>query len=329
MERSVTDEETLQAALGLAVRAPSLHNSQPWHWRVGGRTVQLHLDTARRLPATDPHDRELVISCGAALHHLLVALGSLGRRFHVRRLPDPAEPTHLATVDIVPDVATSVDEALAAAIPRRRTDRRRFSSWPVPPEFLGEMLQLAGLQGVALQAIDDPRLRWKLFRAIAEAAERQDSDAAQAAELLAWSGRPSNAADGVPAANAPPLQRIPGQVPMRPYAHPELAQPETGGEPEAAALLLLSTPSDTRLQWLRAGETTSAVLLAATRDGLASSSLTQPFEVADTRAFLRTAVAGPEAGHPQILLRIGWAASGAAQLPATPRRPLAETVSPL
>ncbi|MDX6584329.1 MAG: hypothetical protein QOI10_3513, partial [Solirubrobacterales bacterium] len=64
---------TVLAALELAVRAPSLHNTQPWRWRVGDESVQLYLDQARQLPATDPEGRELIISCGAALHHLLVA----------------------------------------------------------------------------------------------------------------------------------------------------------------------------------------------------------------------------------------------------------------
>jgi hypothetical protein len=116
---------------------------------------------------------------------------------------------------------------------------------------------------------------------------------------------------------------------MREFAQSELDQPPTHGEPEAAELLLLSTPADTPLQWLRAGELTSAILLAATRDGLATSPLTQPLEIADTREFLRTQIAGTAAAHPQILLRIGWTPPGADELPRTPRRPLAEVIAPI
>ena len=74
------DETTMRAALELALRAPSLHNSQPWRWRLDGTTAYLYLDSTRRLPATDPHARELVISCGAALHHLQVALAAAVER---------------------------------------------------------------------------------------------------------------------------------------------------------------------------------------------------------------------------------------------------------
>ena len=62
------------------------------------------------------------------------------------------------------------------------------------------------------------------------------------------------------------------------------------GEPENAALLLLTTPTDSALDWFRAGEATSAILLTATRHGLASSPLTQPLEVDDTREFIRSHV---------------------------------------
>jgi len=321
------DEETLQAALRLAVRAPSVHNCQPWRWRVGPGAVHLYVDGFRQVPATDPHGRDLLISCGAVLHHLLVALGSLGHGARVRRMPDPAQPAHLASVEPFPATTASGDEALAAAISHRRTDRRRFSSWPVPPELIGEMVEVAHLHGVGLEAITEPALRWKLFRAISIAAEQQAMDPAYAAEISAWSGRAPEAVDGVPSANAPIPQHTPGQVPLRDYARPGLAQPPSTGEPENAALLLLTTPTDTARDWLRAGEATSALLLTATREGLASSPLTQPLEVDDTRDVIQGQVAKAQSAYPQILLRIGWAPAGSGELPPTPRRPLAEIIT--
>ena len=323
------DEDTVRSALRLALRAPSVHNCQPWRWLVGPESVHLYADGSRQVPATDPHGRDLLISCGAALDHLLVALASLGRGARVRRIPNPAQPGHLATVELLPHAATEADGALAAAIPRRRTDRRRFSSWPVPAELIGELLELARVRGVGLEAITDPAVRWKLFHAITNAAEQQATDPAYAAELAAWSGRGAESDDGVPAANAPAPQHTPGQMPLRAYASPTLPQPPSTGEPENAALLLLTTPTDSALDWLRAGEATSVILLTATRHGLASSPLTQPLEVDDTREFIRSHVTTAHTFHPQILLRIGWAPAGAAELPATPRRPLDDVVAPL
>jgi len=320
-------DEAVVTALRLAIRAPSVHNCQPWRWLVGPGTLHLHADGSRQVPATDPHGRDLLISCGAALNHLLVALASLGWDARVRRMPNPARPGHLATVEPFPLTAASAQGDLAAAIPRRRTDRRRFSSWPVPAELIGEMLELAQVHGVGLEAITEPALRWKVFRAITTAAQQQEADPAYAAEIAAWSGRGTESDDGVPALSAPAPQHFPGQMPLREYARPHLTQPAGTGEPENATLLLLTTPTDNAMDWLRAGEATSAILLTATGHGLATSPLTQPLEVDDTREFIRSRVATAHSAHPQILLRIGWASAGAEELPPTPRRSLDDMVA--
>ncbi len=218
--------------------------------------------------------------------------------------------------------AVRADAGLADAVLHRRTDRRRFGSWPVPAELVGELIEVADHRGARLQAITEPRPRLRLFRAISDAAEHQAADPGTSAELAAWSGRDSGSPDGVPADHVPVPQHVPGRPPMRPFAGSQLEESTHDGEPEAAALLVLSTATDRPQQWLLAGEVASAALLAATRDGLASSLLTQPLEVDDVRAFLREHVVGSRLWHPQLILRIGWLPAGTPQLPPTPRRPL-------
>lgn len=322
------DGDLMRQAVAQALRAPSLHNSQPWLWRVGDGVAELHLDPARRLPATDPRDRELVISCGAALHHLQVALAGTGRGARVRRLPNPDDPAHLATVTAVPDPHDD-DRDLAPELARRRTDRRRCSGWPVPADIVGELVEVADLRGLVLQPVTDPAQRRTVYRAVAQAAAAAGADPGRVAELDAWSGRPAGVDDGVPATASPRPAPVPGQVPMRSFARPALAQPPTSGEPEAAALLLLSTPGDNRLQWLRAGEALSAVLLTATREGLATCPLTEPLEIDEVRDLLANAVLRATHLHPQVLVRVGWPVAGAAELPPTPRRPPEAVVTAL
>jgi hypothetical protein len=319
------DEADLRTALSLAIRAPSIHNSQPWRWRIRPHGVELYTDATRRLPRTDPVGRDQVMSCGAALHHLVVALAAASQGARVRRLPEPDRPYHLATVEPAAQIDIDVDPALAAFITRRCTDRRPFAPWPVPPELTGEMLEIADRQGVGLDVVTEPRARRQLFRAIEVAAGQQAADPRYAMELGAWSGRPRGAGDGVPADRAPAPEPVPGQVPMRPFpGSSEIRVP--AGEPESAALLLLSTPTDTPLQWLRVGEVTSAILLTAARNGLAASPLSQPLEVGDTRGFIRDHITGTSRAHPQILLRVGWPRPDAPQLAPTPRRPVSDVV---
>jgi hypothetical protein len=59
----------------------------------GGRSpessTELHADGNRHLAATDPDRRDLLLSRGAALHHLQVTLAALDLPVRVHRLPDP------------------------------------------------------------------------------------------------------------------------------------------------------------------------------------------------------------------------------------------------
>ena len=64
MRTAHLDRTTARTVIGLADLAPSVHNSQPWRWRVGPSSIHLFADTSRALPATDPEGRDLRISCG-------------------------------------------------------------------------------------------------------------------------------------------------------------------------------------------------------------------------------------------------------------------------
>jgi hypothetical protein len=128
----------------------------------------------------------------------------------------------------------------------------------------------------------------------------------------------------------PPAGLI-GQSPLRRFPRGQLSQPQQlpghGSADDAAELLVIATADDDPLDWLRAGEATSAVLLAATRMGLATTPLSQAVEVGTSRRELQHEVLRvPE--HPQLIIRVGWPASGATELPVTPRRDLSSVLLP-
>ncbi|MDU0292333.1 Acg family FMN-binding oxidoreductase [Saccharothrix longispora] len=328
MERKQPDQDTIRAAVALACRAPSVHNTQPWRWRIGDRTVHLYADRTRAVPATDPTGADLLLGCGAALHHLRIALAGLGWRAIVHRLPNPAEPDHLAAVEFARHEPTEAEVAMAAAIPRRRTDRRHYSSWDVPRAVSLLLEERAAEEGVVLREVTGSRDRFELAAVIGQAAAWQDANPAYRWELRQWSGGHAGS-DGVPAANAPAGVRQHGDLRLREFPGGELVDRLPGeGEEDGAALLVLGTSSDDRLSVLRAGEALSAVLLEATGAGLASCPLSQPFEVVTTRDRFRDEVLDGSL-WPQILVRVGWAAFGADPLPPTPRRPVREVVEEL
>jgi hypothetical protein len=315
-------EESVLAALGLAGRAPSVHNSQPWRWWFEPGSVHLYIDPRRWLPATDPDARDLLISCGCALHHLTVGLVAADIHPVIHRLPNPADPDHLAAVELTPAGSgpAAVEVALSAAIARRRTDRRRFGDWPLPAGYLDALAAGAARYGAVLRAVTGEGPRATLVSAIEQAAAEQAADPAYPTEIAYWSGLRAGV-DGVRAASAPAPGDDAAVVPMRRWADGELSQPETGAD--GATLLVLGTSSDDRLSQLRAGEAASLVLLLATELGLASSVLSQPLEVPAARRVVRDDVLGGTL-CPQLIIRVGWPPAGAPSVPATPRRPLSE-----
>ena len=83
-----------------AARAPSVHNTQPWKFRVRGSVIELLADPDRQLHYVDPAGRELMISCGAALFGLRLGLRKLGHVAAVEILPDRAQPWLVAQVGL-------------------------------------------------------------------------------------------------------------------------------------------------------------------------------------------------------------------------------------
>ena len=285
--------------------------------------MHLYADSGRHLPHTDPARRELILSCGVALQHFTVALAALGWQPQVRRLPNPADPDHLASIELIACAGSEQDIALAAAIPRRRTDRRWYSSWPVPGGDLALMASRAARSGVMLRRVESPR---SLSAVVAGAAREHSGDSEYLAELAMWSGRYGSTA-GVPARNTPVPSHA--DLPARAFAGPALPQPP-GAEArdDAGVVVVLATATDDDLALLRAGEATGVVLLTATALGLSSCPLTEPLEIDATRDTVRSMVLDGD-GFPQMLMRIGWAPLNADPLPATPRRPLSEVVQRL
>jgi nitroreductase len=320
MSTRFPEANTVRTVLALASRAPSVHNTQPWRWRVGAARLHLYTDESRQLPNTDPDGRDLILSCGAALHHCVVALAAVGWQSKVTRLADPADPTHLAVIELSRHPADSVDIALVAAIPRRRTDRRYYSSWPVPFGDIALMAARAARHGVTLCQVEEI----DNLRDIVAQSVRDHSNRDYLAELTAWSGRYASVA-GVPARNTP-VSDPKAKIPSRFFAGPALPMaPDSSSSDDNAVVLALGSRNDDRLAQLRAGEATSVVLLTATSLGLACCPVTEPLEMPETREAVRSDIFG-DSSHPQMLLRVGWAPINADPLPATPRRELSDFV---
>jgi hypothetical protein len=313
--------------VGIAARAPSVHNTQPWRFQAGPAGLELHADRTRQLRAVDPAGRELLISCGAALFGLRLAARKLGYLPVVELLPDTRQPDLLARVRLGRKVPLGVGEwAMLAAVPHRHTHRGPFSPEPIPDGLLPRLQHDAIAEGATLVLLDEAA-RARMRRLAAVAARWQYRDAAVRDELTQWT-RPagSTARDGVPA-HAYPARPAGPDAPADPVAG-KLAERdfdlgrgagrlETGGPPPAASAVLITT-TDTPTDWLRAGQALNRMLIDAAGQWVFAALNSQPMESVPVRTLVRARLLLP--GAPQMLLEFGRAHTAS----ATARRPVDE-----
>ena len=127
MSITMVAADVLENTVALACRAPSYHNSQPWRWTADRDGLHLFLDPSR-VVQTDHTGHQALISCGAVLDHLRVAMAAVGWRAHIDRFPNPNNLHHLASIDFSEmSLVTDGHRRRAEAIGTRRTDRLPFN----------------------------------------------------------------------------------------------------------------------------------------------------------------------------------------------------------
>jgi hypothetical protein len=310
----------LRQAVSEAQSAPSIFNTQPWRWRLSDAELQLRADRTRRLPTTDPDQRQLMISCGAALHHAVVALAAAGYATEVARRPDPDDEDLLAVVRVEGTRSPTADDLrLHQAIARRRTDRRAFTAEKVASRTISGLVAAAENHGAHLHVASDNEV--KVLRDLALQAEQVHlADTDYRNELALWTHRSPRTHDGIPPQTAvAPADR---RVPVRSLALPGVGVSPGLNDDMAAIYALVFTDADAPTDWLRAGEALSAVLLSATGADLATSPFSDVVEIPELRAEASQLLEGP--GHAQIGVRIGHAPDH--DVPASPRRDPAEVM---
>ncbi len=316
--------------LNYAVLAPSGHNTQPWLFEVTNDQVLLYADRTRALPVIDPHDRELVMSCGAALFHLTTVIKHFYAKPVVQLFPDANDPDLLAEIRIDPRSVNEETDTeihnLFRAIKQRRTNRLPFKSRPIPENDLAALETIASVKGLSLHFETALEKKQLLADLIAEGDKLQGANRHFRRELASWI-HPNriHRKDGLPGYSL-------GAGNVESMAYPFVVRTFDWGNGQAAkdrqlaegspVLAVLSTEDDTPRDWLIAGTVLAHVLLLSTHFGISASFLNQPLEVPALRSMINEVL--DISGHPQIILRMGYGAEPA----RTPRKPLKEVLKP-
>lgn len=315
-----SSREQLRFLLEFAVRAPSGHNTQPWLFRLSDDYVDLIADRTRALPVVDPFDRELTISCGAAIDHMAVAARHFCRELLVEELPDSADPDLLARILLGKEFSLErTNHELFNAMSHRSTTRQAFGDEPLADELANRCKSVAAKQDIELTLISDRAERMAIGELVAEGDKIQFADPRFRRELASWvHSRRSSTQDGMSgsAFGMPDILSSIGALVIRTF---DMGKGVAAGDEKkitdaSPVLAVFSSPSDELHDWLKTGQALSHVLLTLAASGALASYLNQPIEVEVLRPKLKELV-GCE-GIPQLLMRFGY---GTACIPAVRR----------
>jgi hypothetical protein len=312
-----SSEEKLRFLLNYAVLAPSNRNTQPWLWRIDGDMVELYADHSRALPVDDPNDRQLILSCGATLLHLRVAIRHFGYKEQTWTFPDPEEPDLLARVQVGEEASALAEEdELFTAMSRRHTNRYAFEDRDLSASLTHELRKEAGRESAWLLFIENTGVKAELIDLIAGSDRLQGQNAPFLQETASWiRPDPSTRADGIP-------HRALGWGLLSHYAH-DWGEAQASKDQlltwSAPVLAVLGTDDDTPRGWLAAGQALARVLLRASASGVQASFFNSPVEVITMWPQLYHALG--RAGFPQMILRLGYPTQ---ETGPTPRRTVEE-----
>jgi len=325
--RNGTAAEKARFAVGYAILAPSSHNTQPWRFVIVDDELLVCADRSRSLAVIDPFDRELIISCGAALFNLRVVFARFAVPIEVTPFPQSTDPDILARIVFPRSGSTTPDLGqLFDAMTLRATNRLAFVEAPPPDDLLQRIRSAATAEGIDIGLAQSEGDRERIAALVAEADRRQFGDPHFRRELASWI-HPSRSSDGMPAYSQGIDPLVDATTPIvamviRTFdvghgvaaTHAALAR----GSP---LIVVLSTTVDNAESWLATGQALERVLLGVAASGFSASYLNQPIEVPELRT--RLAEEAGTAQYPQLVLRIGRGPT----VPHSPRRPLTDVLA--
>ncbi|NUS73124.1 MAG: nitroreductase [Corynebacteriales bacterium] len=298
----------LENLVAAATAAPSMHNTQPWRFRITGSFIEIQIDPQRALPAEDPQGWTQRLACGAALFNLRMALMSAGFAPKVNMGLAGQSGAAVAQVALGDKhICPPWAQELADAITKRHTVREPFVEALVPADVQAKLQNAAHEEGADLRLFDDSASLTEIGRLIHAAHFWHVSDDASAQELRAWTGKSADDREGVPSVAAGPDARPSELLDFRDFSRGEgRSMPLSKGYESRPLIGILSVPSTRNVDDVYAGQAMQRVLLAATAHGLVASFLSEIVEVPETAARLAERFLSGHHPVPRMVLRMGY-----------------------
>ncbi len=311
--------DPVQESIRFATLAANGHNTQPWRFKLGARTISIAPDFSRRTPVVDPDDHHLYASLGCAAENLVLAAAArgLGGDAHFDAGGEGA-------VMFGYESDAEQASALCDAIPRRQSTRADFDGRAVAAADLATLERAAQVPGVEVAMITARAQVDRVRDLIIAGNTAQMADSAFVAELKDWVRfKPAEAmsrGDGLFGGSSgnPSLPTWMGGAMFGLVFTADAENARYARQLDTSAGVVVFTGAEASpASWFAVGRACQRFALQATALGLKCSFVNQPVEVAALRPEL-AALVGLPGRWPDIVMRFGYGP----ELPMSPRRPV-------
>jgi len=322
-----SQKDKLKFFVKYAILAPSGHNTQPWSFGLDDEAmvINVYADRTRALPVIDPDDRELIISCGAAIANLTIAMKYFEYIPEIKFFPDIADNDLLACIrPLMGYEPDENDKKLFKAIKQRHTNRQPFAEDKIDPYLLQKLVSVVSEDRVTLFVIDNDEKREEVIKLIEQGDRLQASNKSFCRELAQWvHPNRKDSKDGIPGYAF-------GLGDLVSFGTPFFIGNLNWGDIQAGrdrnlikgspVLAVLVSNSYNPLDWLNIGIALEKLLLKATAEGIAASYLNQPVEIPELNEQLKNML--NLKGHPNLIIRMGYGK----EVKPTPRREVDDVI---
>ncbi len=304
-----------------AILAPNPHNRQPWVVRlIGDSEAVVTCDLGRRLPVTDPFDRQITIGFGTFLETARIAAALRGVAIDVQLFPEGEPATRLderpvAHLTFAKNGAVTADPLFSAITMRRSNKEPYDTTRAIDPKLLQQVVgqdDLFSADPAMIKALREQIL-------VAISAEMSTKDAyLESVDLMRIGYKEVSAnPDGIDL-SGPMIEAgiATGQISREALADMGSSSYQFGVDQlneaygSVPALIWIKTPGNTRIDQIEAGRQFVRANLRSTQLGLAmhpmSQSLQEYAEVADAYRAAHNLLGAKNDERIQMLARIGY-----------------------
>jgi len=319
-----------------ALLAPNPHNRQPWLIQlIGQDQATIFCDLDRRLPQTDPFDRQILIGFGCFLEIARIAAAQRGVSMEITPFPDgfSGERLDRRPIASLRFTGTATKDPLFAAIPNRRSNKMPFDTARSVEKSALDALMAHRLPQVDIGTSVDTALVQRLRALTWDAWNTEFTTQRTWQESVDLMRIGKREIDGNPdgiSIGGPFLEALAmaGQLSREQLARPGTVANSASADryrPIMASSMgyaWVTTSGNSRTEQLAAGRAFVRMNLEAARQGLGFHPVSQALqefpEMSKSLADVHATLSAPQGARIQMLARLGYASVA----PKTPRWPL-------